>query len=232
MTDDNGNGYLRYELKMIFEAARLYDARTWVRTHPCAFRTAYPPRQVNNIYFDLPGMSLLADHVDGIEQRYKLRVRWYGEEFSGIYGVIEVKHKDDNVGWKENQPVASTLDLQQMSWMEVMNILAHDSHGWVSEMLQSAQPALINYYQREYFVSGDNQTRLTLDYGLNVFHQQLHLRPNLTFRQPRQNLMLIEIKSGVNNTAELADLLAEFPLRVGRFSKYVGSMDGLLETLL
>jgi len=226
------NGSLRYELKMTFEAGRLYEARTWVRTHPFAFRTSYPPRQVNNIYLDLPGMSLLSEHLDGIEQRYKLRFRWYGAEFSGIHGILEVKHKDENVGWKENQPIASALDLLQMSWMEVMGILAHDSCGWVSEMLQSARPALINYYQREYFVSGDGQTRLTLDYDLNVFHQQLHLRPNLTFRQPRQNLMLIEIKSGVKNTAELADLLAEFPLRIGRFSKYVGAMDELLETFL
>jgi len=224
------NGQLRYELKMPFAAVRLFEARTWVRTHSAAFHVAYPPRRVNNIYFDLPGMALLGNHLDGDGKRYKLRFRWYGEEFSNIHGILEVKHKIDNVGWKENQPIASALDLRQMSWQDVVRTLAADASGWVCEMMQSARAVLINDYQREYFVSGDGQTRLTLDYDLNVYHQQLHLRPNLVFRQPRQDLMLVEIKSELQKASELSGLIAGFPLRVSKYSKYVDAMDTLLET--
>jgi SPX domain protein involved in polyphosphate accumulation len=223
---------LRYELKMPFEAGRIFEVRSWVRTHPCGFHTAYPRRRVNNIYFDLPGMPLLSDHLDGVEERYKLRFRWYGVDCVQVTGILEVKHKKANLGWKEHQPISATLNLKQMKWTEITRILASQTRSWVAEMLQSARPVLINDYQREYFVSGDGLTRLTLDYDLRIFHQQFHLLPNLVFREPRQNRMLIELKSGVQKPQDLADLLAEFPLRVSRYSKYVDSLDALTERLV
>lgn len=66
----------RYERKFTVQGLALSEILALVRRHPAAFREAYPPRMVNNVYFDTPGLNNYYDHVNGAPNRIKTRVRW------------------------------------------------------------------------------------------------------------------------------------------------------------
>ena len=52
---------LRYELRCTVEPSRLGELLNWIALHRAGFRTAYPDRTVNNVYFDT--LLLLIDSM-------------------------------------------------------------------------------------------------------------------------------------------------------------------------
>ena len=214
---------------MVYDSLAIYEVRRWVRGHSHAFRTAFPPRQVNNIYFDTQDLDCLNDHISGVFERQKLRFRWYGKDLSRVKGHLELKHKSNRVGWKSSQDIDAVLDLEKMNWMELLRTLRNQANSTFREMLSVSQPISISGYRREYYESGDRNTRVTLDYDLFAFDQQLSGRPNLRYKTPMLNQMVIEIKCNSDNSAHLDGVLAEFPLRIVNYSKYLEPLDTVLD---
>ncbi|MAT44250.1 MAG: hypothetical protein CL609_18115 [Anaerolineaceae bacterium] len=215
----------RYEIKMVYENMQRYLVEKWVRTNPFAFRTPFPSRIVNNIYFDTEDLNAYQDHLSGVEARRKLRFRWYGETVEEIRGQLEVKHKQGDTGWKWIQPVESMLDLTTLDWQTIRGKLSAQVDPRINTLLDCARPVMINRYRRDYYVTADNQIRLTLDYDLKSYKQQNHLKPNLTFLNPYLDIVVIEFKCAITHADQMADVLARFPLRVGAYSKYVNGME-------
>ena len=59
----------RYEIKFVADATRYHELENWIRMNAAGFRTTYPPRRVNNVYFDTcvyhqPGIDLLFEVID------------------------------------------------------------------------------------------------------------------------------------------------------------------------
>jgi SPX domain protein involved in polyphosphate accumulation len=223
---------VRYELKMICDQVHLATAQSWTRLHSAGFHETYPPRQINNVYFDTFNLDTYNDHVDSVSERRKLRFRWYGEELNWAKGQFEIKEKNERVGWKLVQPVNAVLDLGKCDWADVQRAmldgLCEAQNGLFQEMLQVARPLVLNCYRREYYESANGQVRLTLDYDQRAYDQWMTARPNLIFRLPGLDRMVIELKCDVPYARYLADVLAEFPLRVNRNSKYVSALDPLV----
>ena len=97
---------MRYERKYRIEATHPQVVSMVIRQHPAGFRPLFPPRQINNLYFDTPDFAAFQDNVTGTPQRLKYRLRWYGDDFSSIRNpVLEVKIKDNLVGWKQHYPL-------------------------------------------------------------------------------------------------------------------------------
>lgn len=214
----------RYELKMTFDNLHRYRAEAWVKTNRFAFHTAYPTRVVNNIYFDSSGLDALNDHLSGVETRRKLRFRWYGEQVDQIHGQLEVKHKEGDTGWKWTEIVEAPLRLNNMTWDEIHSILLSNCDAKIAVLLQSARPVLINQYRRDYYVSADGNIRITLDYDLNTYQQRFSGKPNIQFNDPYKNTVVIEFKCDIEHAKQMADVLAQFPLRVNAYSKYLNGM--------
>lgn len=212
----------RYELKQTYSELNLSELRSWVRMHPAGFRTTFPPRWVNSIYFDTPDLDSFNDHVAGVPVRRKLRYRWYGEELGTAHqGQVEVKNKSESAGWKLIEKVTPDLILEHNNWASFMDQIRAESSGLIKELLSVARPVLLTVYYREYYVSADQQVRLTIDSKLTGFDQFLSACPNLDFSQPVEGLVVLELKSGVSRARELADALSHFPVRASRYSKYV-----------
>ncbi len=216
----------RYEIKMVHQNIQRYDVEKWVKTNLFAFRTAFPTRVVNNIYFDTEDFDTFNDHLSGVEARRKLRFRWYGETVDEIAGQFEVKHKQGDTGWKWIEPVETLLNLKMMDWQTIQTILFGSGDPRIQTLLSCAQPVMINQYKRDYYISADNQIRLTLDYNLKTYQQQNRLKPNLTFANPYLDVVVIEFKCALTHADQMADVLAQFPLRVGAYSKYVNGVNG------
>ena len=81
----------RIERKYPVNLEELQEVHYWMRQEGALFTPAYPPRTINNIYFDSPHWRSYADNADGIENRDKCRVRWYGETLDPEQARFEVK---------------------------------------------------------------------------------------------------------------------------------------------
>jgi hypothetical protein len=217
----------RYEIKLQYDGLRLFEVRQWIRLHSLGFNHAYHSRQVNNIYFDTSGLDSLNDHLSGVGERRKLRFRWYGEDIDYALGQLEIKQKINRMGWKYTYPIPTTLDLANLNWVQIQELIQKSSEGIFYEMISISRPVIINSYQRDYYITSDGQARLTLDYNITAYDQQLTQTPNIKIRGPGLNLVILEIKTETQHEVDLPSLLAEFPLRTEKHSKYVTGMSAM-----
>ncbi len=216
---------LRYELKLTCGAQFLSQARSWIRLHPAGFRSAYPTRQVNSLYFDTPQLHSYHGNLAGHSGRQKLRLRWYGERLTQITApTLELKLKENLVGDKKQQKLDCTLDLSQPYAKSLPIIRSAAPAEWQPRLAVASQPTLINSYQRSYFTTPDQRVRVTLDYGQVAFGQRTAIRPNLNRPLLGQDLVVIEIKGPPEESDRLEKIINHFPISRSRNSKYVNGM--------
>jgi len=214
---------LRYEIKLVCDPHRLPQARSWIRLHPAGFVVAYPPRRVNSLYLDTPHLSSLNDNLAGSSARYKLRLRWYGDEMTNIQPHLELKQKRNMLGRKKRCLLPRELDLS-LPWTEILEtIRVHTAPDWQTILQTINQPALLNHYQREYYVTPDGAIRVTLDFAQAAYDQRLSLRPNLRARLTSADNVVIEIKTAQDQEERLPEIAAWFPALRSRNSKYARS---------
>ena len=215
---------LRYEIKLVCDAHRLSQARSWIQLHPAGFAVAYPPRRVNSLYLDTLHMSSFNDNLEGVSVRQKLRLRWYGDEMGSIQPVLELKQKRNLVGRKKQLPLPTKLDLT-LPWAESIGSIRAKASGEWQIMLQTMnQPVLLNRYQRSYFATLDGAVRATLDHDQAAYDQRLLARLNLRTRLPIADIVVIELKASLGHIDRLQEVAAQFPLSRSRNSKYVRSL--------
>lgn len=215
----------RYEVKIPLPAHWLADVETWVRLHPAQWRVTYPPRQVNNIYFDTARYDGLNANLSGAGEREKLRLRWYGLDTTLVVGGnLERKRKQGMAGWKEIVPVEGEFALAATTW----HALAHNLRTAVAPAVVQwldvfAVPTLINHYWRAYYATPDDAIRLTIDTALCAYDQRAGACPNLTRRAHVDATIVVELKADPQDAdyMRLSNALASFPAPVDRFSKYV-----------
>jgi hypothetical protein len=212
---------LRYEIKLVCQRHRLGQARAWFRLHPAGFVVAYPQRRVNNLYLDTPHLSSLQDNLGGISARQKLRLRWYGESTRHIRAYLELKRKQNMLGYKRRAMLACDLDLA-LPWRDILEaIRANSDPDWLPLLQTACQPVLINHYEREYYVTLDGAVRITLDRDQVAYGQRLSLRPNLQARLHIADTVVIEVKAPREQAERLQDIVSRFPVPRSRSSKYV-----------
>ncbi len=216
----------RYEKKFIATGFTLAEVLARVRLHPFAFREAYPPRIVNNVYLDSPSRRDYHDHVNGTANRSKTRVRWYGERCeTADHPMLERKIKGGMVSGKEAHPLPPLP--MNGAWIRSLLETAFDS-AVIPPMLRSTlrlvEPALFNRYHRYYFLSGDGKFRLTVDSNLQFAGLPHDQKSAIAPSAPATGL-IIELKFGSEFAEGADDLTSAFPFRVGRFSKYVASIE-------
>ncbi len=212
----------RYEIKIPFPSVQTPEVMAWIRLHPEQWRVSYPPRQVNNIYFDTLTFTNLNANLDGNYERSKLRIRWYGKIIDRLKNAqFEIKHKQGLIGWKRILAIPGTLQLTKHNWHHIMALLK--SRMKVASILfqRYPVPTIINSYNRRYYTSPDKKLRLTVDTNLLAYDQQTSLRPNIQCLSLPQPYTIVEIKTHPDNVERLSHVLSHSTSRVTRFSKYV-----------
>lgn len=223
----------RYERKFFTSELSHHELESIVRLHPAAFSEIYSQRSVNNIYFDTVSMSSYRDSLNGVSQRLKIRVRWYGEQFGLIKEpVLELKIKQGFLGGKLRFPLAAfqldtnySLQLQQKVFVE------SDIPELLKGHLKSVKLVLLNHYQRKYFQSRDGKFRITIDFDM----QSYRIDPVLNyfaeiFNHGPDNVM--ELKYSDKDDDEAGYITNIFPSRMTKSSKYVIGLEGLDVTTL
>ncbi len=213
---------LRYERKFIADGSTVAEALAMVRRHPSAFREIYPTRVVNNIYLDSPGRSDYHDHINGVANRSKTRVRCYGPQAGQIERpMLERKFKRGLVGGKGVHALPG-LSLNGDSVKPVLKTAVDEAA--LPEMLRSVlrhlEPSLFTCYRRHYFVSRDGRFRLTVDSDLRF--SGVRENGGLAARCPLgAPVVVIELKFAPDVAELAAPVTNALPYRLTRCSKYV-----------
>jgi SPX domain protein involved in polyphosphate accumulation len=225
----SGQDDYRYERKFVTLDLDRHEIEAILRLHPACFSEAHHQRYVNNIYLDTASMECFHANVEGLADRMKCRVRWYG----GLQGAIgrptlEFKQKRGLLGKKATYPVPPfRLDesFDATSFME--GILKHDLPDLVREQISMLEPTLLNRYRRRYFISADDRFRVTVDTELSFY--RIHRTGNRFVEQSVPNpTVVLELKYH-REEQPLADSISNgFPFRLSRSSKYVQGLERLL----
>jgi len=208
----------RYERKFAVETAEAAMVRVAVKRHPALFTRLFPPRYVNNIYLDTPALAAAHHNLEGMPDRWKARLRWYGPFWGGAGEVaLELKRKHGNVGTKETLPVAG-LEIAPGLGREAIREATGSALSSVSG-IADLDPVLANRYHREYFATPDRRFRATIDSELTYLAIGHH-RPPVR----RRRYVILELKYDRRWDAQAHRICSEFPFRITKFSKYA---DGL-----
>ena len=207
---------MRYERKYRIESFSPEVVRQVVRNHPASFRKIFPDRQINNIYFDTANLVAYNENVDGIAERRKFRVRWYGNDIFNIRNPkLEIKIKNNLLGTKQTFD-AIGFDLNDLKKLS-------ESISEHSRLSLAFIPALINSYQRSYYGTANGDFRITIDWNLQYFSMlsaQRFTRYNIF---DEATVMELKYEAGLDEKAD--DILQYIPFRYSKSSKYVKGMD-------
>lgn len=177
----------------------------------------YQPRWINNIYCDYFDMRSLHENIDGLSDRIKTRMRWYGNANGAIDITAEQKIKSDDVNRKNSLSLGSFIFNKKDEVDELFlgikeKIIENDQEGLFWNIEQQ-HPTLINRYHRSYYMSFDQTVRITIDTHLQYYNCQFQT-------SSEQEHIIIELKSPSENVIE-GDFL---PLQLSKSSKYVEGM--------
>ena len=202
----------RYERKFFLSHLERHEVEHLVRLHPAIFREIFHQRAINNLYFDSVDLRHYRETVDGVSERRKYRIRWYGELTREVAApVLEIKSKSGFLVRKRSWPLApfTVNDLEA----------AVQGSEAVREELRCMRPVLVNRYRRKYFLAAGGDIRLTVDWDLTAappgslgdLAAGLRIDPGV----------VLELKYPVGLDQEACEIATWFPFRLTRSSKYV-----------
>ena len=212
----------RFERKFIIPERLTHSIEEVIKLNSALMRKIFYPRFVNNIYFDNPSFRFYFENIDGVCERMKMRIRWYGNLKDRIKKpVLELKQKHGLTGTKSffRMPSFNLSDIYQPGFLSSL-FQKTNLDMRKKNLILSLKPTLINRYQRKYFLSIDQKFRLTLDDRLEYF--PISSPELLSSRGLKDSLsMILELKYAPLYQLESANITQEFPFRVIKNSKYV-----------
>ncbi len=162
---DRNPGVLDHEIKFVVPASSAGPLCAWV-AGVCPPERAHPPARVSTVYFDTPGLALLAEKIHSDYLKTKVRVRWYGAIDSRASAVFaEVKRRVGNR--REKTRVRLDVEAAEIArwplsdprWVALMWPL----RAAAPELPARLVPVLTLTYVRSRFVDPRCAARLTLD---------------------------------------------------------------------
>jgi hypothetical protein len=215
----------RYERKFLVSGISIHEAISLIRFHPAHFSRLFPPRFINNVYFDTPSFGHYRDNIAGIPDRTKVRIRWYGSQFGEHQTAkLEIKKKQGLLGEKRLFPLQGIrLNPGFHSNCLIKSLLNSGLPHMIRPLLLPVQPVLFNRYFRSYWQSADSHFRLTIDSDMSYY---LIGRLSNNFQKSfldRANLV-IELKYKDIQDKNVSRISDYFPFRLSKNSKYVSGI--------
>ena len=219
--EDLGHKHCRYEKKFLVSGMTVHEAEMIVKLHPAFFSGVYNQRYINNIYFDTHDHKSYHDSVDGVSERVKVRIRWYGELFNYIEKpVLEIKEKNGLLGYKRTFILNSFSMDKDINKQSITNVIKESNiPGNVKFEISNMSPILMNRYIRSYFLSSDGRYRITIDSNM-VFYDMLTAHRLVQGKTGELNI-IVELKYNYVNGHFVDNITNHFPFRMTKSSKYV-----------
>lgn len=207
----------RYEFKYALQGISLAEILEVIRLHPLGFRESYPQRKVNNFYMDTVHLDYFYQNIDGISKRRKFRYRWYGDLSTTSSAQLEIKNKENELGWKETQVLRPSI-LKTKD-----NLRSHFAAQNIEDTY--LQPMLYNSYQRYYYESADKIFRITVDYDQKFGRPYLFDMP---YREEAvSHNVVVELKFDEDEISRLDEVTRYLPYLRTKNSKYSNGITAL-----
>lgn len=214
---------IRYERKFIYQNSHAEDIIQRIYRNSYGFKEVFYKRKVNNIYFDDSNYSFYKQNVEGVANRKKLRLRWYGYNTEQIEDpTVEVKKKMGEAGDKFSFPLKKrTFDLAQLSTSALQDFLfqSTEQYSALNNTLKALHPTLLNTYERRYFLSFCGHYRITVDFNQRFFnpnYQQSYTGSKLYCHD-----IVLELKYATKDDLDARQVSQQIDARLSKNSKYV-----------
>ena len=218
----------RYENKFVISKLTRPEIEMAVKLHPALFSEIFHERTINNIYFDSLDLKSYFDNLAGVSERYKFRIRWYGNTFGLVKNpVLEIKIKQNALGQKLSYPLADFVISDDFSLDTIQSVfLRSQLPAAILAEFNTMHFVFINSYRRKYFESFDHKFRLTIDSRLKFYRLSNRRGRGLSVYGGRSGLV-VELKYSSEHS-DLADQIAgQLPFRITKNSKYVAGVEAL-----
>ncbi|MDA7714368.1 VTC domain-containing protein [Candidatus Pelagibacter sp.] len=185
------------------------------------FKKLYSDRYITSIYIDNLNFDSAKDNINGINERKKLRVRWYNNNFKKIY--LEEKNKNNFFVWKNIKKLE--MDINKKNLINKIHELLLDNNKYIDSNYNYKLILKINY-KRSYFISDQGEFRATID-------TQINTSPILDFNKmiglPET---ILEFKFSQRSESYFRDFfsLRGLNIRSKKYSKYIQSFIALEES--
>lgn len=201
----------RYERKYLIRNVDLPSLLYEI--HKNHFIEVFKERRINNLYYDDLDFNSLMDNIEGLSERKKYRIRWYGNTFENSRKQFEVKYKSEFLNTKKNidlgEYIIKNFSDFDSSFNNLLNYLRiKDEQLFFT--IQKKSLMLFNSYLRRYFLSSDKSVRITIDNNLKFYSP-------LTKNEFYENNIIVEIK--YKNDVDFINIFNQLTLT--KYSKYV-----------
>ena len=183
------------------------------------FKKHHPKRRVNSIYFDTSNYASIRENLDGVSNKKKIRLRWYGNTDRITKPILEIKSKKGFETKKENIKI-SELDNLIFRSLKNLEIIQNKINERIKTK-KTIYPILTTNYDREYYISYNDKIRATVDYNLKS-----RFLKNLTQMDIIKNftkVCILELKYPIKSDQYVRSNLKHITLRLSKNSKFINS---------
>jgi len=206
----------RFERKWVFKSIDKETLLLSLLNSKLFFIEQFNERVVNSIYFDTLSLKSAVDNLNGITDREKHRVRWYGEDTRTLIApILENKIKKNFQGYK------ILYKLDKFNQKKLCNDILSNLTENINKLLplENLQPVSMTSYKRVYLISADKKIRATLDFDLK--HKKMINYIEKFFINT--NNIILEFKYSSNLDDYLRNLIPGIT-RLSKNSKYINSL--------
>ena len=200
----------RYERKYLIARSKVPEMlrRLYINGYHEIFNT----REINNIYYDNFLLDSYYENIDGLSNRKKYRIRWYGKTYEISDKKLEIKVKSEflnikktiNLGsFKFESPIDSNLKKISIITKNELRELSINTDIF---------PVLKNNYTRNYYLNKNKNIRVTIDKDMCFYSFQSKKKAIV------RGTCIVEFKYSKKDAFAINDL---YDLRLNKSSKYV-----------
>ena len=214
----NNNLLKRYERKWVFDSIDHNQLFILLNRSNFSFINQFSDRQVNSIYFDDENHTSIIQNIDGISEKKKYRLRWYGDFKIITNPTFEIKSKKGFEVSKKNfdLPKMSNLNLFDYNDIEKIELLINGNFNFKNKLF----PILTTHYLRSYFISSNKLVRSTVDRNLKSL--LLYENRNLNIIK-EYNDIILEVKYDLDLDEYVRNNLGNICSRFSKNSKFVNA---------
>jgi len=225
----------RYEFKYIIDESMAGDVRAFVLQYLEPDGHTKRPGvgyAVHSLYLDTPGLDLCRATLDGLKNRFKLRIRFYDDHpDSPIF--FEIKRRVNLVILKERAAVrrAAVPRLIAGGWPELGDLFnnrerfspALENFCWLRDEIDARPVAYASYLREGYEPKESNVCRVTFDRCLRagVYCGRLSIEDLESWAKPDVPGVVLELKFTDRFPEWMHELVESFDLCRTTMPKYV-----------
>ncbi len=205
----------RFERKWLFKTNHL-DLLNKSFKSGFNFNIQHPKRNVNSLYFDDHNYTSVKQNLDGVSDKSKIRLRWYGKDIFLISNAkLEIKVKKNFLNYKILYDMKDLNNKNLKKLNDVKHITTKINRILNKKILI---PTVTTHYERFYLISLNKKIRATIDYNLKGTNF-MHFNYNPVFKNSSNSIL--ELKYDKKFDQYVRKNCTSISNRYSKSSKYV-----------